>query len=152
MSIEAKLKAMGYEISAAALGQGKIEPAVRTGNLVFTSGQVSQRGAESFVGKVGGELSVEQGYAAARLCALNALGAIKAVVGDLDKVTRVVKLLGMVNAAEGFTRTPEVIHGCTDLLNELFGPSGRHARSAVGLYQLPANYAVEIEMIVEVKD
>ena len=152
MSIEAKLKAMGYEISAAALGQGKIEPAVRTGNLVFTSGQVSQRGAESFIGKVGGELSVEQGYAAARLCALNALGAIKAVVGDLDKVTRVVKLLGMVNAAEGFTRTPEVIHGCTDLLNELFGPIGRHARSAVGLYQLPANYAVEIEMIVEVKD
>jgi enamine deaminase RidA (YjgF/YER057c/UK114 family) len=152
MSIEAKLKAMGYEITAAALGQGKIEPAVRTGNLVFTSGQVSQRGAESFVGKVGGELSVEQGYAAARLCALNALGAIKAVVGDLDKVTRVVKLLGMVNAAEGFTRTPEVIHGCTDLLNELFGPAGRHARSAVGLYQLPANYAVEIEMIVEVKD
>ena len=152
MSIEAKLKAMGYEISAAALGQGKIEPAVRTGNLVFTSGQVSQRGAESFIGKVGGELSVEQGYAAARLCALNALGAIKAVVGDLDKVTRVVKLLGMVNAAEGFTRTPEVIHGCTDLLNELFGPIGRHARSAVGLYHLPANYAVEIEMIVEVKD
>ena len=88
-----------------------------------------------------------------RACAaLNALSAIKAVVGDLDKVTRVVKLLGMVNAAEGFTRTPEVIHGCTDLMNELFGPAGRHARSAVGLYQLPANYAVEIEMIVEVKD
>ena len=152
MSIESKLKEMGYDISAATLGQGKSEPAVRTGNLVFTSGHVSQRGAESYVGKVGSDLSVEQGYAAARLCGLNALSAIKAIVGDLDKVTRVVKLLGMVNAAEGFTRTPEVIHGCTDLMNELFGAAGRHARSAVGLYQLPANYAVEIEMIVEVKD
>ena len=152
MSVEAKLKAMGYDITPAVLGQGKIEPAVRTGNLVFTSGQVSQRGAESYKGKVGGDLTVEQGYSAARLSALNCLEAVKAIVGDLDKVTRVVKLLGMVNAAEGITRTPEVIHGCTDLLNELFGPAGRHARSAVGLYQLPANYAVEIEMIVEVKD
>ena len=150
MSIEAKLKAMGYEIEPAALGQGKIEPAVRSGNLVFTSGQISERGDESYVGKVGGELTAEQGYQAARLCALNCLSAIKAVVGDRDKVTRVVKLLGMVNAAEGFTDTPEVIHGCTDLLNELFGASGRHARSAVGLYQLPRNVAVEIEMIVEV--
>jgi len=152
MSIEAKLKTMGYELSATALGQGKIEPAVRSGSLVFTSGQVSQRGAESFVGKVGSDLTVEQGYAAARLCTLNALAAVKAIVGDLDHVTRVVKVLGMVNAAEGFTRTPEVIHGCSDLLNELFGTAGRHARSAVGLYQLPANYAVEIEIIFEVKD
>lgn len=152
MHIEAKLKAMGYEITPAALGQGKIEPAVRSGNLVFTSGQVSRRGDENYVGKVGKELTVEQGYAAARACALNCLGAVKAVVGDLDKVKRVVKVLGMVNAAEGFTNTPEVIHGCTDLLNELFGAAGRHARSAVGLYQLPNNFAVEIEIIVEVAD
>jgi enamine deaminase RidA (YjgF/YER057c/UK114 family) len=152
MPIEAKLKAMGHDIAPAALGQGKIEPAVRTGNLVFTSGQVSERGELSFKGKVGQDLTVEQGYAAAQLCALNCLGAIKAIVGDLDRVTRVVKLLGMVNAAEGFTDTPQVIHGCTDLLNELFGTAGRHARSAVGLYQLPSNFAVEIEMIVEVRD
>jgi enamine deaminase RidA (YjgF/YER057c/UK114 family) len=152
MHIEAKLKAMGYEITPAALGQGKIEPAVRTGNLVFTSGQVSRRGDENYIGKVGKELTVEQGYAAARACALNCLGAVKAIVGDLDKVKRVVKVLGMVNAAEGFTNTPEVIHGCTDLLNELFGAAGRHARSAVGLYQLPNNFAVEIEIIVEVAD
>jgi enamine deaminase RidA (YjgF/YER057c/UK114 family) len=151
MQIEAKLKAMGYDIAPAALGQGKIEPAVRTGNLVFTSGQVSQRGDESYVGKVGSDLTVDQGYAAARLCALNCLSAIKAIVGDLDKVTRVVKILGMVNAADGFTQTPEVIHGCTDLMNELFGAAGRHARSAVGLYQLPRKVAVEIEMIVEVQ-
>jgi enamine deaminase RidA (YjgF/YER057c/UK114 family) len=152
MPIEAKLKAMGHDIAPAALGQGKIEPAVRTGNLVFTSGQVSERGELSFKGKVGHDLTVEQGYAAAQLCALNCLSAIKAVVGDLDRVTRVVKLLGMVNAAESFTDTPQVIHGCTDLLNELFGTAGRHARSAVGLYQLPSNFAVEIEMIVEVRD
>jgi enamine deaminase RidA (YjgF/YER057c/UK114 family) len=152
MSIDAKLKAMGYEIAPAALGQGKIEPAVRTGNLVFTSGQISQRGDESYIGKVGSDLTVEQGYAAARTCGLNCLAAIKALVGDLDKVTRVIKIFGMVNAADGFTGTPEVIHGCTDLMNELFGTAGRHARSAVGLYQLPRNVAVEIEMIVEVKD
>lgn len=152
MNIEAKLKAMGYDIIPTALGQGKIEPAVRTGNLVFTSGQVSRRGDETYIGKVGADLTVEQGYAAARLCALNCLSAIKAIVGDLDQVTRVIKVLGMVNAADGFTDTPAVIHGCTDLLNELFGAAGRHARSAVGLYQLPQNVAVEIEMIVEVKD
>jgi enamine deaminase RidA (YjgF/YER057c/UK114 family) len=152
MSAEAKLKSMGIEITPAARGQGKIEPAVRTGNLIFTSGQVSARGSETYIGKVGSDLTVEQGYAAARVSALNCLAAIKALVGDLDKVVQVVKLLGMVNAAEGFTKTPDVIHGCTDLINEVFGPAGRHARSAVGLYQLPANYAVEIEMIVEVKD
>src|SRR5712692_10058084 len=89
MSVEARLKAMGYDIAPAPLGQGKIEPAVRTGNLVFTSGQVSQRGAESYIGKIGGSLTVEQGYAAARICALNCLSAIKAVVGDLDLVTHV---------------------------------------------------------------
>lgn len=152
MSVEAKLKAMGLDIQPAPMGQAKIEPAVRTGNLVFTSGQVSSRGGVVITGKVGTDLTVEQGYEAARLCALNCLSAVKAVVGDLDKVTRVVKLLGMVNAGEGFTDTPGVIHGCTDLINEVFGPAGRHARSAVGLYQLPQNYAVEIEMIVEVQD
>ncbi|MBI3942490.1 MAG: RidA family protein [Chloroflexi bacterium] len=152
MSAEAKLKSMGYEITAAEMGQGKIEPAVRTGNLVFTSGNVSRWGDQSYIGKVGKDLTTEQGYAAARASALGCLSALKAVVGNLDKVTRVVKVLGMVNAAEGFSDTPNVIHGCTDLLNEVFGPTGRHARSAVGLYQLPGNYAVEIEIIFEVRD
>ena len=152
MSIEAKLKALGYDIQAAPVGQGKIEPAVRVGNLVFTSGQVSARGETVFKGKVGSDLSVEEGYQAARVCALNCLAAVKAVTGDLDKVVRVVKLLGMVNAADGFTDTPGVIHGATDFINDLFGPAGRHARSAIGVYQLPANYAVEIEMIAEVKE
>ncbi len=152
MKIDEKLKALGYEIEASKLGQGKIEPAVRTGSLIFTSGQVSQRGDKLFVGKVGKEVTLEQGYEAARLCALNCLAAIKAIVGDLDRVTRVVKVLGMVNTADGFTNTPQVIHGCTDLLNEIFGDAGRHARSAIGVHQLPGNYAVEIEMVVEVND
>jgi len=152
MSVEAKLKTMGIEIDPSPVGQGKIEPAVRTGNLVFTSGQVSGRGDKQYIGKLGADFTVEQGYEAAHLCALNCLSAIKAVVGDLDKVVRVVKLLGMVNAGPDFTDTPGVIHGCTDFINDLFGPAGRHARSAVGVYQLPANYAVEIEMIVEVRD
>ncbi|MFN8472945.1 MAG: RidA family protein [Anaerolineae bacterium] len=152
MSAEARLKELGYDVQPATLGGGKFEPAVRTGNLVYTSGQVSSRGGVAYFGKVGSDLTVEQGYEAAQLCALNCLSAVKAVVGDLDKVTRVIKVLGMVNAAEGFTQTPNVIHGCSDLLNDVFGPAGRHARSAVGLYQLPANYAVEIEIIFEVQD
>jgi enamine deaminase RidA (YjgF/YER057c/UK114 family) len=152
MHIEAKLKELGYDVQPAVAGASKIEPAVRTGNLIFTSGQVSARGDVSIKGKVGGDLTVEQGYEAAQLCALNALSAILRECGDLDRVTRFVKVLGMVNAADGFTDTPGVIHGCTDLLNTVFGPRGRHARSAVGVYQLPSNYAVEIEMIVEVAE
>lgn len=152
MSVEAKLKSMGIDIQPAPIGAAKIEPAVRTGNLVFTSGQVSSRAGVVIKGKVGTDVTVEQGYEAAKLCALNCLSAVKAITGDLDKIVRVVKLLGMVNAGEGFTNTPAVIHGCTDFINDLFGATGRHARSAVGVYQLPDNYAVEIEMIVEVKD
>jgi enamine deaminase RidA (YjgF/YER057c/UK114 family) len=102
---------------------------------------------------VGGEVTLEEAYQGAREAILGCLGAVKWAVGDLDKVTRVVKLLGMVNCAEGFSNTPAVIHGATDLLLELFGPeAGWHARSAVGLYQLPGNCAVEIELIVEVRD
>jgi len=103
--------------------------------------------------EVGAEVTLEEAYQGAREAILSCLGAVKWLVGDLNKITRVVKLLGMVNCAEGFFKTPEVIHGATDLLLELFGPeAGWHARSAVGLYQLPGNCAVEIELIVEVKD
>jgi enamine deaminase RidA (YjgF/YER057c/UK114 family) len=147
MKIEEKLKAKGLTLPEATFGQGKIEPAVRTGNLVFTSGHVSK-----CIGKVGAEVLLPQAYEGARDAALGCLAAVKGLVGDLDKVTRVVKVLGMVNCAEGFYDTPNVIHGCTDLLNELFGDKGRHARSAVGLYQLPGNYSVEIEIICEVRD
>ena len=148
MRIEEKLKAMGLAVVEPSATRGKLAPAVRTGNLVFTSGSTSPQ-----VGKVGAELSTEQAYEGAREAILGCLGAVKWAVGDLDKVTRVVKLLGMVNCAEGFYDTPAVIHGATDLLLELFGPeAGWHARSAVGLYQLPGTCAVEIELIVEVRD
>jgi enamine deaminase RidA (YjgF/YER057c/UK114 family) len=148
MAIEEKLKEMGLEVKVPSGPRGKLAPAVRTGNLVFTSGNTSPQ-----IGKVGAEVSLEEAYQGARAAILSCLGAVKWAVGDLNKVTRVVKLLGMVNCAEGFYNTPGVIHGATDLLLELFGPeAGWHARSAVGLYQLPGNCAVEIELIVEVRD
>jgi enamine deaminase RidA (YjgF/YER057c/UK114 family) len=148
MSVEAKLKELGLTVKEPSGPRGKLAPAVRSGNLVFTSGHTSSQ-----TGKVSAEVTKEQAYQGAREAILGCLGAVKWLVGDLGKVRRVVKLLGMVNCAEGFTDTPAVIHGATDLLLELFGPeAGWHARSAVGLYQLPGNCAVEIELIVEVAD
>jgi enamine deaminase RidA (YjgF/YER057c/UK114 family) len=124
--------------------------AVRTGNLIYTSGQVSRWGDREIKGKLGRDLTVEEGYEAARYSALSCLRAIKSLAGSLDNIVRVVKVLGMVNVAPDFDNTPAVIHGCSDLLLEVFGDAGRHARSAVGL-TLPLNYAVEIELIVEVR-
>jgi enamine deaminase RidA (YjgF/YER057c/UK114 family) len=149
MSYETKLREMGYTVEPIELNAGKIMNAVRTGNLIYTSGQVSRWGGDEIKGKVGRDLTVEQGYDAARYSALSCLAAIKTLAGSLDNVVRVVKLLGMVNVAPDFDNTPAVIHGCSDLLLELFGEAGRHARSAVGM-TIPNNFAVEIEMIVEV--
>ena len=141
-----KIAALGYKIPPAA--PGKLAPAVRTGNLVYTSGATSE-----LTGKVGTDVSVEQAYDAARDAILRCLGSVQWMVGDLNRVTRVVKLLGMVNCGEGFYDTPAVIHGATDTLLEIFGTEiGRHSRSAIGVYQLPGNASVEIEMIVEVED
>ena len=103
-------------------------------------------------GKVGSDLTLDQAYEAARLCGLNLLASVQAEIGDLDRVTHIVKLLGMVNCAPGFNQTPRVINGCSDLLVEVFGEEiGRHARSAVGMAELPNDIPVEIEMIVEVE-
>jgi enamine deaminase RidA (YjgF/YER057c/UK114 family) len=151
MSYEAKLKEMGYTIEPAELDNGKFVQAVRTGNLIYTSGQVSSWGGKTIKGKVGRDLTVEEGYEAARMSALNCLRAIKTVAGSVDKVSRIVKVLGMVNVAPDFDNTPGVIHGCSDFLREVFGETGFHARSAVGM-TIPFNYAVEVEMVVEVKD
>ncbi|MGH8057105.1 MAG: RidA family protein [Candidatus Entotheonellia bacterium] len=126
--------------------------AVHTGNLLFVSGHGPTRdGRFAYVGKVGKDLSVEQGYEAARVVALNCLASAKSVLGDLDRIKRVVKLLGMVNCTEDFGEQPKVINGASDLLVQLFGESGRHARSAVGMQALPFGIAVEIEMIFEVE-
>ena len=150
MSFEAKLRELGYTVEPIELNAGRLMHAVRTGNLIYTSGQVSRWGDREIKGKVGRDLSLEEGYEAARFSALNCLSAVKALAGSLDNVVRFVKVLGMVNVAPEFDNTPGVIHGCSDLLIQVFGDAGRHARSAVGM-TLPLNFAVEIEMVVEVR-
>jgi enamine deaminase RidA (YjgF/YER057c/UK114 family) len=150
MSYDAKLRELGYSIQTVELNAGRLMHAVRTGNLVYTSGQVSRHGDQQVVGKVGRDLTVEEGYEGARLAALGCLQAVYSLLGSLDQVVRVVKVLGMVNVAPDFTNTPAVIHGASDLFIEVFGEAGRHARSAVGM-QIPSDFAVEVEAIFEVK-
>ena len=153
MSAETKLKEMGLEVPAAVKPVANYVSAVRTGNLVFLSGQGPFRKDGTLItGKVGADLTLEEGYEAARRVALGLLGSLKAEIGDLDKVRRVVKLLGMVNCTPDFIDQPKVINGASDLLVEVFSDAGKHARSAVGMNALPMNISVEIEMIVEVED
>jgi enamine deaminase RidA (YjgF/YER057c/UK114 family) len=151
MSVEEKLKELGLELPSAAKPVANYVPAVRSGNLVFLSGHgpVSKDGVVT--GKLGSELTVEEGYAAARVVALGLLGSLKALIGDLERVRRIVKVLGMVNCDPAFADHPRVIDGASDLLVEVFGERGRHARSAVGMNALPFDIAVEIEMIAEVE-
>jgi len=152
MQIEARLKEMGIELPPAVTPVANYVPAVRTGNLIFLSGHGPFNEDGSLItGKVGADLTVEQGYAAARRVAIGLLGSLKAVIGDLDRVNRVVKLLGLVNCTPEFGDQPKVINGASDIFVEVFGDKGKHARSAVGTNALPLNIAVEIEMIVEVE-
>ena len=146
MSALARLAELGIALPEVAPPAGAYVPAVRTGNLVYTSGQV----ARELSGKVGAEVSEADAKDAARSCALNALAAIDALVG-LDSVVRVVKVLGFVASAPGFTGQPGVINGASELLGEVFGDAGAHARSAVGVAELPLGVPVEVEMIVEVR-
>jgi enamine deaminase RidA (YjgF/YER057c/UK114 family) len=152
MQIETKLKELGVELPKAASPLANYVPAVRTGNLVFLSGHGPIKEDSSLItGKVGSDLTTEQGYAAARRVAVGLLGSLRAEIGDLDKVKRIVKLLGLVNCLPDFAEQPKVINGASDFFVEVFGDQGRHARSAVGSNALPFNIAVEIEMIVEVE-
>ena len=150
--IDARLKELGIEIPTAAAPVANYVGWVRTGNLVFTAGQVPlEDGKFHYVGKVGGEISLEDAVAAAKLCAINIIAQVKAACGgDLDKVKRVVKLVGFVNGVPGFADQPKVINGASDLMVAVFGDKGKHARSAVGAGSLPLNLAVEIEAVVEV--
>ncbi len=151
MNVEARLQELGLELPSSAAPVGNYVPAVRTGNLIFLSGH-GPVGKDGIVtGKVGKDLTAEEGYEAAKIVALGLLGSLKALIGDLDKVRRVVKLLGMVNCDSVFMEQPRVINGASDLLVEVFGERGKHARSAVGMNALPFGIAVEIEMIVEVE-
>jgi enamine deaminase RidA (YjgF/YER057c/UK114 family) len=150
---EARLKELKIELPAVPAPVASYVPAVRTGNLVFLAGQGPMRaGKPTVTGKVGAELTEEQGYRAARETILNSLAVLRAEIGSLDRVTRVVKLVGWVNSAPGFTRQPWVVNGASDLLVEIFGDAGKHARSSVGANELPFNIPVEIELIVEVSE
>src|SRR5215203_6839824 len=152
MTVEQRLQELGITIGTPGRPVANYVGAVRTGNLVFISGHGPRRPeGGSVTGKLGSDLTVEQGYEAAKLCMLACLASLQAEIGDLNRVRRIVKLLGMVNCAEDFLDPPRVINGASDLLVSLFGENGRHARSAVGMQQLPGNIAVEVEMIVEVE-
>jgi enamine deaminase RidA (YjgF/YER057c/UK114 family) len=151
MSAEQRLTELGIELPTPALPAGAYVPAVRTGNLVFLSGAGPFLADGSVVaGKVGRDLDQDAAKRAARLVALQLLASLRNELGSLDEVVRVVKLLGMVNCAPGFNRTPYVIDGCSELLIEVFGEAGRGARSAVGMAELPFDVAVEIEAVFEV--
>ena len=153
MTIETKMTQMNLKLPAAGKPVANYVPAVRSGNLVFLSGHGPVLDDGSLItGKVGADLTLDEGYNAARQVALILLASLKSEIGDLDKVRRVVKLLGMVNCSPEFVDQPKVINGASDLLVEIFGDKGRHARSAVGMNALPLNIAVEIEMIVEIED
>jgi enamine deaminase RidA (YjgF/YER057c/UK114 family) len=149
-SIEQKLTELGIVLSPPAPAAANFVLYVQTGNLLFLSGHISMQDGKIITGKVGRDLTKEQAYQAARQIAIDLLGTTRAALSNLDRIARIVKLLGMVNSAEDFTEPHLVINGASDLLVEVLGERGRHARSAVGMAQLPLNAAVEIEMILEV--
>ena len=148
MEIENKLKAMGLELPAAGTPPPGRAGAVRVGNILFVGGHTA---GPEHRGKLGADITVEQGYEGAKGAALSCLADVKALIGDLDKVKRVAKLLCMVNSAPDFGQQPLVANGATDLLSELYGDAGAHARSAVGMAALPNQACVEIEMILEIE-
>jgi enamine deaminase RidA (YjgF/YER057c/UK114 family) len=149
-SVSARLAELGIELPPVAAPVAAYLPAVRTGSLVYTSGQLPSIGGKlPEVGKVGADVTAEQAAGHARTCALNALAAVHALVG-IDSVVRVVKVVGFVASAPGFTGQPAVVNGASELLGQVFGEAGQHARSAVGVSELPLNAPVEVELIVEV--
>ena len=152
--IESRLEHLGISLPAEPVPIANYVPGVRTGNLLYLSGlgPASRADGTTPSGKVGRDLTTEEGYEAASLTGINILARMKGELGDLDRVRRVVKLLGMVNSAPDFNQQPAVVNGCSDLLVEVFGEKGRHARSAVGMASLPNDIPVEIEVIIEVDD
>ena len=153
MSAEKKLKELGIELAPVSSPVANYVNAVRTGNLLFLAGKGPRAGKDGkrVLGKVGRDLTVEQAYEQARSVGLALLAVMRAELGSLDKVKRVVKVLGMVNAVPEFGDQPKVINGCSDLFVQVFGERGKHARSAVGMGSLPSGIPVEIECIVEVE-
>jgi enamine deaminase RidA (YjgF/YER057c/UK114 family) len=145
---EENISRLGLKLPPIRKAAGNYITHTRVGNLIFLSGQ----GVDEYKGKLGREIDIDTGYKAAQQSILNLLSVLKHELGELSKVKKIVKLLGFVNSTEDFTDQPKVMNGASDLLNEVFGEKGRHARSAVGMAQLPNNTAIEIEMIVEVDE
>ncbi|WP_028059035.1 RidA family protein [Candidatus Solirubrobacter pratensis] len=150
MTPEERLRHLGIELPEMMIPAGSYLPARVTGDLIFVSGQGPWHAGGLVKGKVGRDLTGEQAREAARLTGLNLLAVLRRELGSLDRVGAIVKVLGMVNCAPGFNDTPAVINGCSDLLVEVFGEAGKHARSAVGMAELPFDIAVEIELVAEV--
>ena len=153
MEIEKKMKELGLILPEAPEPVAEYIPAKKIGNLVFTSGQGPVKdGNFIHVGKVGGKVSLEEGYESAKMCAINCLAAIKSVIGSLDEIDEVVKIKGYVNSTPDFYRQPEVVNGASELIVKIFGEKGKHTRSALGTSVLPGNIPVELEMTVKVKE
>lgn len=151
MSAEAKLAELGITVPGVPKPVAAYVPFVQSGNLVFTSGQICmENGQLKYKGKVGQDLTPEEGYQAARLCAINTLAVLKAAIGSLDKVEQIVKVTVFVNSADGFLGQPQVANGASELYQAVFGDAGRHARSAVGTGHLPLDTACEVEVVARV--
>lgn len=151
--IEAKIKELGLEVPEAPKPVAAYVPGVRSQEYIYTSGQIPLvKGELKYTGKVGADKTIEEGYEAAKVCALNCLGVIKGLIGDLDKIEQVVKVVGFVNSASGFNMQPKVINGASELLGAIFGEKGAHARSAVGVNELPLDATCEVEVIVRVRE
>jgi enamine deaminase RidA (YjgF/YER057c/UK114 family) len=150
MAVRERLEELGLRLPPVFPPAANYLGCVVDGDLVHVGGHGPINGDEVVIGKVGGDLTVDDGRRAARMAALSILATLEAELGDLDRIRRVIKVFGMVNTAPGFERTPQVIDGCSDLLVEVFGDAGRHTRSAVGLAELPFGIAVEIELVARI--
>ncbi|HIV72769.1 MAG TPA: RidA family protein [Candidatus Aquabacterium excrementipullorum] len=152
MSIADRLSALGITLPPVAVPAAAYLPFARTGNLVFLSGHIAKKDGKVWVGQLGKDIATAEGQQAARAVAIDLLGTLNAAVGDLDKVVRIVKVMSLVNSTPDYTEQHLVTNGCSELLAEVFGDAGRHARSAFGVAQIPLGACVEIELIAEVRD
>jgi enamine deaminase RidA (YjgF/YER057c/UK114 family) len=149
-TLQDRLAAAGITLPPVSVPAAAYVPFVRSGNLVFLSGHIAKKDGKSWVGQLGLTMGTEEGKAAARAIAIDLMGTLQAAVGDLEKVTRIVKVMGLVNSTPTFTEQHLVINGCSELLGQIFGERGSHARSAFGVAQIPTGSCVEIELIAEV--
>ncbi len=150
---EERLTELGITLPEPPSAVGAYDPWVRTGSLVLTSGQLPWRDGElAYAGRLGDELSVDEGYQAARLCAINAIAQLKAAAGKLSRVKQILRLDGFVHSASGFQNQAQVLNGASELLNDVFGPKGRHTRVALGISEMPLNAAVQLSLTAELAD